>query len=86
MTSRITAYMVGDALADAGHTDATRGPAWRRGYRAYQASPRTVRLWHDGPDEQDHLDRYAKTLRAIGYTVNSERKHRKRPALRVTHP
>jgi hypothetical protein len=84
MTRRIYASRVADTLRTAGHTDSTRGPAWQPGCRASQASPRTVRLWHDGHDEQAHLDQYAKALRAGGYTVIPERVRGKRPALRVT--
>lgn len=86
MTSRIAAFHVADHLSNAGHTDSMRQPAWTPGYRTRQASPRTVRVWHDGPDEQRHLDQYAQVLRAAGYTVNAERPKRKRPTLRVTHP
>ena len=86
MTSSITAAEVAHDLTGR-HTDSTTGPAWRPGFRAQQASPRTVRLWHDGDAEQDHLDRYAETLRAKGHTVILERGHlRRRPTLRITHP
>ncbi|NED73350.1 hypothetical protein G3I51_13555 [Streptomyces sp. SID9944] len=50
------------------------------------SSPRTVRIWHDGPDEQRHLDQYATVLRALGYTVTAERPKGRRPRVRVTHP
>lgn len=60
MTSCLPAFLVADDLRDAGHTDSTTGLAWRPGYRVTQASPRTIRLWHDGPDEQQHLDQYAR--------------------------
>ncbi|MFF9002644.1 hypothetical protein ACF1GW_35525 [Streptomyces achromogenes] len=86
MTRRITAYEVVDDLAAAGHTDSTRGSAWRPGLRAYQASPRTVRIWHDGPDEGQHLIEYLKTLRTLGYYVTPERPKGKRPRLRITCP
>jgi len=86
MASRITAHAIAHILAEAGYTDATTGAAWTPGYRPVQASPRTVRIWHDGPDEQDRLDRYAETLRDAGYTVIPERTARKRPSLRITHP
>jgi len=86
MTSRTTAHEIAHILAEAGHTDATTGPAWTPGYRAVQASPRTVRIWHDGPGEQEHLGRYTETLRAAGYTVTAEQGAEKRPSLRVTHP
>ncbi|MEC3995041.1 hypothetical protein VSR01_16470 [Actinacidiphila sp. DG2A-62] len=85
-TRRIRACDVAHDLTAAGHSDATRGPAWTPGHRAVQASPRTVRCWHDGPDEQAQLDLYAVALRTRGYTVTPERGKAKRPALRVTHP
>lgn len=84
MTRRIYAYRISNDLTAADHTDSTHGPAWQPGCRAQQASPRTVRVWHDGPDEQQHLDQYARVLRAAGYTVIPERAKGKRPALRVT--
>ena len=86
MTSRIAAAAVGRHLTARHHTNSTTGPAWRPGFRAAQASPRTVRLWHDGPDETQHLDLYAPVLRAAGYTVIPERTKTKRPALRITRP
>ncbi|MCZ1006362.1 hypothetical protein [Streptomyces lydicus] len=85
-TRCIRACDVAYDLSAAGHPDSTRGPAWRPGHRATQGSPRTVRCWHDGPDEQQHLDRYAAVLRARGYTVILERRTGRRPALRITHP
>jgi hypothetical protein len=86
MTSRITARDVADHLATTGHTDSTRGPNWTPGHRTQQASPRTIRIWHDGPDEQHHLDQYTPVLQAAGYTVTVERPRGRRPALRVTRP
>ncbi|WP_051797707.1 hypothetical protein [Streptomyces sp. NRRL S-337] len=85
-TSCIRACDVAHDLTRAGHPDSTRGTAWRPGHRATQASPRTVRCWHDGPDEQAHLHQYAARLQARGYTVTLERRKGRRPALRVTHP
>ncbi|WP_411130137.1 hypothetical protein [Streptomyces sp. x-19] len=85
-TSRTRACDVAHYLTAVGHPDSTRGPAWRPGHRATQASPRTVRCWHDGPDEQAYLDQYAAVLRTGGYTATLERAKGKRPALRVTHP
>lgn len=86
MTRCITACEATIHLRAAGHTDSTRGPAWTPGYRATQASLRTVRIWHDGPDEQRHLAQYTQTLRAAGFTVTAERQRGKRPRIRVTHP
>ena len=86
MTRRVYANEITDHLTADGHTDTTRQPAWTPGYRTHQASPYTVRLWHDGPDEQQHLDQYVQTLRTAGYTVTPERPAGKRPALRVTQP
>ena len=85
-TSRIPAAGVAQDLTRARHTDSTKGPAWRPGFRSTQASPRTVRLWHDGPDEQQHLDQYAIVLRSLGYHVTAERPRGLRPRLRITHP
>ncbi|GAA4823967.1 hypothetical protein [Streptomyces ziwulingensis] len=86
MTSRLPAFRVADVLAAAGHTDATRGLSWRPGFRATQASPRTVRIWHDGQSEAQHLARYVATLRPLGYYVTAERPAGLRPRIRVTHP
>ncbi|MCQ8190174.1 hypothetical protein [Streptomyces rugosispiralis] len=86
MTSSIAAADVARHLTARRHTNFTTGPSWRPGFRATQASPRTVRIWHDGPDEAEHLDQYAQLLHAAGYTVISERAKTKRPALRITHP
>ncbi|MET9099975.1 hypothetical protein [Streptomyces antibioticus] len=85
-TSCLPAYLVADHLRHTGHTDSTKGPCWRPGYRVTQASPRTVRLWHDGPDEQEHLDQYARVLRRKGYYVTVETPRGKRPAVKVTRP
>jgi hypothetical protein len=86
MTRCLPAFRVADDLHAAGHTDSTKGTAWRPGYRVTQASPRTVRLWHDGPDEQAHLDEYARLLRRKGYYVTVERPVGKRPRVKVTCP
>ncbi|MFF7452138.1 MULTISPECIES: hypothetical protein [unclassified Streptomyces] len=85
MHCRVLAAEVARTLTARGHTNSLTGPAWRPGYRTTQASPRTVRLWHDGPDEPTHLDQYASTLRTAGYTVAVERREGKRPSLRITH-
>ncbi|MFF2383703.1 hypothetical protein [Streptomyces sp. NPDC058108] len=84
MHHNLPAIEIARALAAGTHTDATRGTAWRPGYRAVQASPATVRLWHDGPDETDHLDQYTETLRTAGYTATVERPAGKRPSLRIS--
>lgn len=84
MHRRIAAANVAQALTARGHTNALTGPTWRPGHRAQQASPKTVRLWHDGPDETEHLDQYAASLRAAGYTVTAEQPAGKRPSLRIT--
>lgn len=86
MTSCLPAFLVADHLRDAGHTDSTQGITWRPGYRVTQASPRTVRLWHDGPDEQQHLDQYARVLCRMGFYVTVERPKGKRPRVKVTRP
>lgn len=86
MTSCLPAFLVADDLHTAGHTDSTNGRAWRPGYRVTQASPRTVRLWHDGPDEPQHLDQYARVLRRKGYYVTVETPKGKRPRIKVTRP
>lgn len=84
MHQRIFAAEIARTLTARKHTNALTGPTWRPGHRATQASPRTVRLWHDGPDEQDHLDRYAQALQAAGYTVTTEQPAAIRPRLRIT--
>lgn len=87
MTSCLPAYTVARRLATHGHTNSARRRAtWAPGYRVQQASPRTVRIWHDGPDEQHHLDQYTACLRAAGYTVTPERPRGERPRIRITHP
>lgn len=86
MTSTHPASEVIRRLKAARHTHSETGPAWQPGFRAGQASPRTVRIWHDGPDEVAYLERYAETLRPHGYTVTLERRAGKRPALRITRP
>lgn len=85
MHCRITAAEIARTLTARGHTNSTTGPVWRPGHRATQASPKTVRLWHDGPDELEHLARYADALRASGWTVTLEHPAGKRPALRITY-
>ncbi|WAL93954.1 hypothetical protein [Streptomyces sp. Je 1-369] len=84
MHQRVFAAEVARALTARGHTNSLTGRAWRPGHRATQASPKTVRLWHDGPDEQNHLDRYAQALQAAGYTVTAEHPAAARPRLRIT--
>ncbi|WP_416975634.1 hypothetical protein [Streptomyces sp. 4F14] len=84
MHCRIAAAEIARTLTVQGHANSLTGAAWRPGHRATQASPRTVRLWHDGPDEADHLNRYADALRKAGYTATVERTATKRPSLRIT--
>ncbi|MEU9400582.1 hypothetical protein [Streptomyces sp. NPDC048242] len=84
MHQRVFAAEVARALTARGHTNSITGPTWRPGHRAAQASPRTARIWHDGPDEAAHLDQYATALRTAGYTVTPERPAGKRPSLRIT--
>ncbi|MFD3381343.1 MULTISPECIES: hypothetical protein [unclassified Streptomyces] len=69
MTGSIASFDVSQCLTAAGHTDAVYRSSWTPGYRAQQDSQRTVYVWHDGPDEQQHLDQYAQTLRDAGYAV-----------------
>jgi len=80
----IAAVEIARALTARKHTNSLTGPAWRPGHRATQASKTTVRVWHDGPDEADHLDQYAAALRTAGYTVTAERPAAKRPSIKVT--
>ena len=84
MHRRLAAAEIARTLTAHGHTNSLTGPTWRPGHRVTQASPSTVRTWHDGPDETDHLDRYATALRTAGYTVTTERTAGKRPTLRIT--
>lgn len=84
MHQRVFAADVARALTARGHTNSLTGPTWRPGHRATQASPKTARLWHDGPDEQQRLEQYASALRAAGYTVTAEHPAGKRPRLRIT--
>lgn len=85
MHQQVAAADIARTLTARGHTNSLTGPVWRPGHRATQASPRTVRLWHDGPGEPAHLDQYASALRTAGYTVAVERREGKRPSLRITH-
>ncbi|MFJ6348631.1 hypothetical protein ACIQKB_04040 [Streptomyces sp. NPDC092046] len=85
MPSRIHAIDIARELAAAGHTNSEKGHTWTPGFRVSQASPRTVRIHHDGPDEHTHLDQYATALRNLGYTVTSERPRGRRPSIRATH-
>lgn len=78
MHHRIAAAEVARTLTARGHTNSLTG------HRAVQASPTTVRIWHDGPDETEHLDQYATALQAAGYTVTAERPAGKRPSLKIT--
>ncbi|PAZ15635.1 hypothetical protein CLM62_12630 [Streptomyces sp. SA15] len=84
MHYQLRAVDIARTLTARGHTNSLTGPTWRPGHRSTQASPKTVRLWHDGLDEAAHLDRYAAALQAAGYTVAAERPAGKRPCLRVT--
>ncbi|MFF2852632.1 hypothetical protein ACFVT5_41025 [Streptomyces sp. NPDC058001] len=84
MHCRIAAAEVARTLTARGHTNSLTGPAWRPGHRATQASPTTARVWHDGPDEADHLDQYTAALGTAGYTVTTERAASRRPSLRIT--
>ncbi|UPZ27692.1 hypothetical protein MUK60_07570 [Streptomyces sp. LRE541] len=84
MHHRIAAAEIARTLTARGHTNSLTGETWRPGHRAVQASPTTVRIWHDGPDEPDHLDQYAAALQAAGYTVTAERPAGKRPSLKIT--
>lgn len=85
MTSRIHANDIAHHLTAAGHTNGDARPAWAPGFRVAQASPRTVRIHHDGPDEQHHLDQYAQTLRSLSYIVTAEKPTGRRPRIRATH-
>lgn len=84
MHCRVTAAEIARTLTARCHPNALTGAEWRPGHRATQASPRTVRVWHDGPDEAARLDQYADALRKAAYTVTHERTTGKRPALRIT--
>lgn len=85
MFRRIAAAEITRHLTRAGHTHSSATDTWQPGHRAQQASPTTIRIHHDGPDEADHLDRYVHTLRALGYTVTTEQRAGRRPSIRVTH-
>ncbi|WP_406324441.1 hypothetical protein [Streptomyces niveus] len=84
MHCRVFAADIARTLTARGHTNSLVGPVWRPGHRTTQASPSTVRLWHDGPDEAEHLNQYADVLQSAGCTVTTERAAGKRPSLRVT--
>lgn len=84
MTRCIAAADLGRHLTRAGHNNSMTGPAWSPGFRVAQASPRTVRIHHDGPDEQYYLDQYAEVLRGLGYIVTAEKPAGRRPRIRAT--
>lgn len=42
---------------------------WEPGYRIAQEGRRQVNVFHDGPGEQDGLDRYRLELQAAGFHV-----------------
>ncbi|MFF2502155.1 hypothetical protein ACFVTY_01980 [Streptomyces sp. NPDC058067] len=42
---------------------------WLPGWRTAQDGRRQVRVFHDGPGEQDGLDKYRLELQAAGYHV-----------------
>ncbi|MEV8417815.1 hypothetical protein AB0P45_30085 [Streptomyces niveus] len=84
MHYRVFAADIARTLTACGHTNSQTGPAWRPGHRATQASPTTARVHHDGPDEAEHLKRYATVLAADGFTVTAERAAGRRPSLRIT--
>lgn len=86
MTRTLAAADIARILTAHHHNNATTGPTWAPGFRVQQASPRTTRIWHDGPDETEHLDQYTALLRTRGYTVTTERKAGTRPRIRVTEP
>lgn len=77
MTSRVPTYEIAEHLTAAGHA----------GFHTRQDSPYTVRVIHDGPDPQHHLDVYAQLLRDLDYKATVEKATDLRPLrLRVTHP
>ncbi|MFJ6566250.1 hypothetical protein ACIQNU_02430 [Streptomyces sp. NPDC091292] len=84
MHCRVAAAEIALALTARGHNNSLTGPAWQPGHRATQASPTTVRAFHDGPDEAAQLSRYAAVLKVAGYTVTIERPAGKRPSIRIT--
>ncbi|WP_405676762.1 hypothetical protein OG292_19190 [Streptomyces sp. NBC_01511] len=84
MHCRVFAATIARTLTTHGHTNAIAGPVWSPGHRVQQASPSTIRIWHDGPDEHDHLTAYTEVLKNAGYTVTAELTADKRPSLRVT--
>ncbi|MEV8402608.1 hypothetical protein [Streptomyces niveus] len=84
MHCRVFAADIARTLTARGHNNSQTGPAWSPGHRATQASPTTARVHHDGPDEAEHLKRYATALTSDGYTVTAERAAGKRPSIRIT--
>lgn len=84
MTATHSAADVIRHLKAARHHHTETGPDWQPGFRAQQASPRTVRIWHDGPGEHTHLQQYLDALNGHGYHLTLERRAGKRPALRIT--
>lgn len=70
MGRRIRARDVDAVLAYNGYepSEFTEG-GWDLGYRTAQEHPRQVNVFHDGPGEQDGLERYRLELQAAGYCV-----------------
>ncbi|MGW6739702.1 hypothetical protein ACWGDX_02960 [Streptomyces sp. NPDC055025] len=77
---------IAEQLAAAGHehSEFEAGP-WDPGFRVAQHGPRIVRVFHDGPDEEDHLAAYTTTLHQLGYAVVPEQE-RGGQRLAVTRP
>lgn len=76
MTSRVWTDTIDEHLTTAGHT----------GYHLRQDSHHTVRVIHDGPDPQKHLDEYAQLLQNLDYNATIEQATDIRPLrLRITH-
>ncbi len=71
MAHHIRAADVDAVLAYNGYDPSDFDPqsGWEPGYRVAQDGRRQVNVFHDGPGEQDGLERYRLELQAAGFHV-----------------
>lgn len=75
MGQRIRAEDVETALTNAGHEPAFEED-WEPGHAVTQQGPRTVRVYHYRPNEEQQIAAYTKVLRAAGFHVVAEQQKR----------
>ena len=69
MPRHIRAADVDALLARSYHPSEFVDGDWEPGYRTAQDGRRQVNVFHDGPGEQDGLERYRLELQAAGFCV-----------------